>query len=356
MSNKPRIVQHVAGFDQIGGPASQLRRLLRSRMADKFHFEVVSQDRPARGINIRLMLQMSSAMKRVRPDIVHVRGLQNEGFHGVMAAYLAGCRNVLVSVEGFAEDTNVRSPIKRWVLSRLLEPFTLLLARRVYCVCSSATQRMIIQRYAHNKCSVIYNGIDISPLLTNNHTLRKQLGAGNNETVVLYAGRISRDKGLLVLANALRSLQDSFLVWVAGEGPDTECVRAAFGPLIERGKVKMLGRRDDVAALLNACDIFVLPSVYENFSIALLEAMHAGRPVLTTAVGGNPELVVDGITGVLIPVGDCSALAHNLSVLFKDPELCSEMGRNGRKRIEKYFSLDQTIERLTDLYNSMLIQ
>lgn len=354
LSNKPKIVQQIAGFNQTGGPSSQLRRILRSRMADKYDFAIVTQDRPAKGINLRLILEMAQSIKKNKPDLVHVRGLQNEGFHGVMAAYLAGCRRILVSVHGFSEDSTVRKPINRWVLTHVLEPLTLILAQRVYCVCEAGVNKPVIRKFASQKSSVIYNGIEITPLKERDTLLRKQLGAENEDVIALYVGRISRDKGLLVLAEAVSKMANPPIIWLAGDGPDSGDVRAAFGARIESGHVRLLGRREDIPALLNACDFFVFPTLFENLSNSLLEAMHSARAVIATTAGGNPEVVMDGVTGALIPANDPAALTQKIKQFSDNRELCRTMGQKGRERILQCFSLDQTIEGLTNLYDSML--
>lgn len=354
MTRKYRIVQHVAGFDQIGGPSAVLRRALRSQLADKYDLAVVSQDYPAGGINVRLLQEMATKIRRFRPDLVHVRGLQNEGFHGILAAYLAGCRNVVVSVHGFAWDSRTRYPWRAWIVSRFLEPLTLLLARHVYCVCAFAANRPEIQRYARGKCSVIYNGVEISSPMQRDATLRAQLGAKTDDVVGLYVGRIVRDKGLGVLADALHQTPFPSVLWLAGDGPDYRSLYAGFGQLIESGRVQFLGRRDDVSALLGACDFFVFPSLHENLSSALLEAMHAERVVLATNVGGNPELVINGDNGLLVPPNDVPALVGGLEYLSKEPELRVTMGRRGRMRIEQHFSLSQMVEKMDELYGRLL--
>ena len=122
------------------------------------------------------MIEISSTLRRLHPDIIHVRGLQNEGFHGIMAAYLSGCRNVLVSVHGFAADVKSRKPINRIPLSQFIEPMTLLLAKKVYCVHTAAKERRVISRYARNKSSVIHNGIEILPPVDRDNGIRKELG------------------------------------------------------------------------------------------------------------------------------------------------------------------------------------
>ena len=172
--------------------------------------------------------------------------------------------------------------------------------------------------------------------------------------VGLFVGRISREKGLFVLADALKRMPHPPKIWLAGDGSDFEEIRNVYQPLIKSGIVKMLGRRDDIPNLLSACDFFVFPSLHENFSNALLEAMHAERAVIATATGGNLELVLDGITGALIPVDDSYQLSQAISHFTANPEMCSKMGRNARTRVIQQYSLEHTVQKLSELYNSML--
>lgn len=354
MKTKPCIVQHIAGFNNIGGTTTDLRLILSSKLANKYQFTIVNQERPASGINIPLILEMAKKIKSNNPKIVHIRGLQNEGFHGVLAAYFAGCRNIIVAAHGFSEDGNVRNFFYKWILSTIIEPITVILAKKVYCVCKEATNHRVIERYAKNKTSVIYNGISVTFPKDRVSSLREEMGINYNSTIALFVGRINKDKGLYTLAEALNHMSDPPLLWIAGDGPETNTIKKAFGGLMDSGKVKFLGRRDDIELLLNACDFFVLPSYHENLSYSILEAMAAERAVLTTSVGGNPEVVINGETGILIPAGDSVALAKNLSYLSENKEIRDEMGRKGRVRVERIFSLDNTISHLEDLYDSML--
>ena len=100
------------------------------------------------------------------------------------------------------------------------------------------------------------------------------------------------------------------------------------------GRVHFLGQRDDIPDLLAALDIFVLPSHSEGVSLALLEAMAAGLPVIATAVGGLPEVVTDGVNGLLIPPQDPEALAQALARLLDDPALAKKLGENARQHVE----------------------
>ena len=122
------------------------------------------------------------------------------------------------------------------------------------------------------------------------------------------------------------------------------------------GVVHFLGPRPDVPDLLNAMDIFVLPSYSEGMSLALLEAMAAGLPVIATAVGGTPEVVTDGENGLLIPPRDAEALAGALERLLADPALAQHLGANARAHVREHFSLDRLGREINRIYGELVKQ
>ena len=117
-----------------------------------------------------------------------------------------------------------------------------------------------------------------------------------------------------------------------------------------RDKVHFLGVRPDVSTILSASDVFALTSVSEAASLTLLEAMASRVPVVVTAVGGNPEIVRDGIHGYLVPRGDHEATARAFVELLRDPARAGVMGEAGRRRVVEEYQLSQTIEKYADLY------
>jgi glycosyltransferase involved in cell wall biosynthesis len=118
--------------------------------------------------------------------------------------------------------------------------------------------------------------------------------------------------------------------------------------------VTFTGVRADVPKILAALDLFVLPSLWEGMPNAVLEAMAAGLPVVATAVGGTPEVVMDGVTGLLVPPQDPSALAQAIERLLRDPDLRRTMGRAGRRRVEQHFDVRETVRQVEDLYETLL--
>jgi glycosyltransferase involved in cell wall biosynthesis len=120
------------------------------------------------------------------------------------------------------------------------------------------------------------------------------------------------------------------------------------------GRIILTGHRDDARALLPCMDLFVLASFSEGTSVALLEAMSAGLPAVVTAVGGNPEIVMDGLTGWVVPSGDTAALTHAFEQAFSQIQLRVERGVAGRSRFEKQFTMDAMLDAYRSVYTSML--
>jgi glycosyltransferase involved in cell wall biosynthesis len=116
------------------------------------------------------------------------------------------------------------------------------------------------------------------------------------------------------------------------------------------GHVWLAGERSDVPQLMQGMNVFVLPSLAEGISNTLLEAMASGLPIIATNVGGNPELVVDTLTGLLVPAGDPASLATALGALFADPDRAAELGRAGCARVKAEFSLDSMMNAYLSLY------
>ena len=164
--------------------------------------------------------------------------------------------------------------------------------------------------------------------------LRAELGA--NGPVVMGTARLVRHKGWPELLEAMRALPDVTL-WVVGErlpsdhgdtmAAEFSAAEAALGP-----RLRLLGYRQDVAALLAAADIFCLPSHFEGLPMSIIEAMLSGLPVVATDIRGPREQVVEGGTGFLVPPGDVAALAGALRALVADPLLRARMGEAGRQR------------------------
>jgi glycosyltransferase involved in cell wall biosynthesis len=173
--------------------------------------------------------------------------------------------------------------------------------------------------------------------------------------------RLAPQKGHRVLFDALPAVRDAVpdvhARLIGHEELSTTAELRAYA--VERGVADLVafeGFRADIAQVMADLDVFVLPSLWEGFGLVLLEAMAAGRPVVASAVGPIPEIVVDGVTGLLVPPGDSTALAAAIVRLLRDPELASALGKAGRVRVERELRIDTMVERTEALYGELLAE
>jgi glycosyltransferase involved in cell wall biosynthesis len=143
-------------------------------------------------------------------------------------------------------------------------------------------------------------------------------------------------------------------VEIAGSGPSESSLRQLVVNLGVEDRVRFLGWRMDIDRLISSWDILMIPSLEEAFPLSALEAMAAARPVVATRVGGLSELVVDGVTGRLIPPGDTEALAQCIAELARDRQRLAQMGDEGWKRVHSLFSAARMTQQTLQLYDGLL--
>lgn len=173
---------------------------------------------------------------------------------------------------------------------------------------------------------------------------------------LLFLGRLCRDKGIEELLKALSSLREQYPdihLYLGGVWEDEELKREAENC---RDFVTWLGwvKGKEKEKYLNLCDIFVLPSYFEGQPVSVLEAMAAGCAVVASEVGGIPQMIAEGETGILTAPRDAGALEEGLRRALSDPELCRRMGEQARKKVEKEFSIETSMEKLLDIYRKVL--
>ena len=213
-----------------------------------------------------------------------------------------------------------------WIYKRL--------ANRTICVSENTRQQLVKRGVPDHKLSVVYNGIaDVEEC--GDSALKLQPPA------ILSASRIDGVKGLEYLLQALALLKDKnidFHYYMVGEGPELKNLEMKAEKLGLTDNVDFVGFQSNVKSWLDSADIFVLPSLVENHSIALLEAMRAEKAIVASNVGGNPESVRDGIEGLLVPPRDAGALAVALERMITDKNLRTTCAKAARKRFEKEFT------------------
>jgi glycosyltransferase involved in cell wall biosynthesis len=258
------------------------------------------------------------------------------------------------------------------VLAPLSASYDRLLTRADAVVCCSGFIREQFLRtaaYPPDRVFVVRNGANVAEFdAANGRAMRASWGYGEDHTLVLYAGAVVPQKGVLYAARALRLLRaryPSVRLVIAGAaslwsslGARDEAIRIrhyeAEVTRCDLHGIRHLGLlpRNAMAAAFKAADIVVVPSVWDDpHPTVVCEAMAAGRPVVASRVGGITETVMDGKTGFLVPPGDPQALSEALARLVEDDELRARMGHNGRERVAADFSWKQAATDLSAIYD-----
>lgn len=309
--------------------------------------------KPSPSDDLKALVWMYRFMTSERFHIVHTH-TSKAGTLGRLAGRLAG---VPVSVhtfhgnifEGFFGSLSSS-------LFLLLERAMAKLTDRLVAVSSRNLSYFVSKRIApRRKFRLIYNGVDPEMFSGRDKIMAKRaLGLPNGPAVGTVAALVPV-KGLDYFLEAAR--------YVSLEVPEASFVVAGGGALegaLRRRaedlgvEVRFLGPRKDVPLVLSALEVFVLPSLSEGMGLSIMEAMAAGLPVVATEVGGIPELVVDGETGVLVPPRDPEALARAILECIRERERAEEMGRKGRKRVRDLFTLARMIREHEILYEELL--
>ena len=305
------------------------------------------------GFDFSVSKRMAREIRDRRVEVVHAHQY-SPFFYGAIAARLSGSRPQVIFTEHGRHFPDVVSTRRRIVNRMVLDR----LADHVNAVCAfSAKSLSKVDGFSKARIEVIPNGVDLPRYgrVTDIASLRRHLFLDPSRRYVTMVARLHPVKDHSTLFHAFAE--------VAPMRPDVDLLIVGDGTLREKlenlaeelgigGRVQFLGVRNDVASLLAASDVFTLTSVSEAASITLLEAMASGLPVVVTNVGGNPEIVRDGVDGLLAPRGDSHAIAAALLRVLDDGRLAFSMGQSGAERVRTQFRLENTVERYFSLYSA----
>jgi glycosyltransferase involved in cell wall biosynthesis len=243
---------------------------------------------------------------------------------------------------------------------RLIDRLTFRWSHAVVC-CSDAVRRSVSACLGASAArqTIIPFGVDADQFAGSDMANRQELGLRDGGPIVGTVCRlVEPKKGLSVLLQAMAALKeggnDCFQLLIVGEGPSRQSLELLSRQLGLSSCTVFAGTRRDIPRVLPLLDLFVLPSLYEGFGIAILEAMAAGKPVVATRVGGIPEFVVHGQTGLLVEPGDATALAEAIRSLLQESERARGMGTRGRARVLAGFQMSAVVRRHEQVYEACL--
>lgn len=374
---RPVRVAFLAGQLGAGGSERQLQMLLPRLDPGTFHCSVLvfhrtdgyAYDAQLESAGVRVVhlregrlgalgraLELFSWLRRERPEIVHSWMFHSNAYAGVLGA-LAGVPVRLGSLRGLYSASLVQDmpALWRWLCRRSVQRI----------VANSRVALVELKRAGLPDSRLTLLPNCLAPSVADGTSPVPDLstyGIEPRHRVVGTVGNLRKVKNHGMFVDAVsevirRNPEVRGLIVGQADGSEPEVaddVRRRIQAGAGAGRIALAGFRDDVPRLLRRFDVFCLTSTSEGTPNAIIEAMAAGRPVVATAVGGVPELVQDGVTGLLVRSGESSAMAEAISRLLDDPPLASRLGEAGRRRFEGAFGVEAAASTLTALYASAL--
>lgn len=225
----------------------------------------------------------------------------------------------------------------------------------------SHSQANRLARYvARQKIHVVYHGIDaaafVASAATERARVRSQYGLSETQPVVSAFGRLEAVKGhadLLQAARIMLAARPDLRFWIVGEGSLAASLQEQARQLGIDSAVRFFGYQRDVASLMAASDVVLLPSRYESFGIVLIEAMSHGKPIVASSAGSIPEVVRDGVHGYLVPPHNIEALSRRVLQLAANPLQAERLGQAGRQHVLQAFTVEQMVGRVAGIYHQV---
>jgi len=311
--------------------------------------------------NSNLQLHENAAKEGIESSLISCKGQIDWNVVANIRALSARTGADVVHAHGYKADIYVYFALRRlgiplvstchtWYDNDLMvslygtaDRFVLRKYARIVAVSSEVKERLLKAGVRDAKIRLVQNGIDLRPFDAASPSLR---GDARSERMLIVGlvGRLSKEKGIDIFLRAAARVLANFpntRFVVVGDGPDKDALQALSDELNIRDSVSLLGRRDDMPSVYASLDVMVSSSRQEGLPIAVLEGMASGLPLVATAVGEVPSVVLDGRTGVLLPAEDVGLLARGIESLLGDASKRNRFGAAGRKLIEEQFSAER---------------
>jgi glycosyltransferase involved in cell wall biosynthesis len=303
------------------------------------------------------VVALAEVIHERKPALIHAHG-SKASLIARVATLFARRTPIVVTVHNQVLYGGVSKPMRavyiameRWLSHRTARIVTV----------SEALRRELLDvfRLPASLVTTVHNGLDLSPFTAGGDrtAARSRYGIPADALVFGLAARFAPQKALDVLVEAAATVlatDPRALLIVAGDGPLLEVVRTKARATSVRDRMVFPGFETDIPGLLAALDVYVSPAIAEGLGLATIEAMASGLPVVGTAVGGTPEVVEDGVTGVLVAPGKAAPLVTAITRLLKDAGMRRRMGEAGRERALAEFGESMMLERLAALYGEVL--
>jgi len=355
MRKKPVIMITLLIGGQNGGPYVSHMRIMNSILKDKFQFVPLMVPRARMLLNPFGFLKFCRVIKKTNPDVVHMSGLQLDGFLVMIACKVAGVRKTVLAIHG---SSNEAAFIKNWhrKIMKLLEKITLEQATICYGVSDYVSSWDIVKCNSKSKIRTIYNLPHSIIIFPQEISLRKEFGLSKEDVLIVSTGRITKEKGFDILLSMIKtgnwSKTEKFII--VGEGDYLETMKKEVIENQLEVKVLFLGFREDIGGILSECDIFIICSLHETLCNSIIEAGQQSLPVIAPNVGGIPEIIINGFNGFLVSSNNPTDYVDALEKLVSSSELRKIMGNNAKKIIDHKFSAELILREFEQMYEEII--
>lgn len=306
-----------------------------------------------KGLDYNLYLKIRNFLKEKKPVIVHTH---NPGafVYGSIGAKLANIPIIVNTEHGYGYKISIKKKfVEKYLMKKIDKTIT---------VSDDLRNKLSKNKeWARSKIVTIHNGINLQNFdsLLSKYALREALGFNKDEILIGNVARLALVKDHSTLINAFEIISKKFVnskLIIVGEGELRGELEKKTRELCLNSRVYFLGERKDIKELLSIFDIFILSSLSEGISITLLEAMASEKPVIATNVGGNPEIVINEKTGILIPPLRPKSLSEAMEKLIVDKNFALRMGRAAREHARANFDIKIMSEKIKKLYEELLLE
>lgn len=374
-----RAIAHLVVGPTIGGVERHALDLVRG-LQDVFNLTIICGEGPLAtqmreaGIRTRVVMirhaldlialaTLIRVLREERPALLHTHDRRGNLFGWLASGFVHPFRRV-ATVHRSPMSDRARSRIAR-TAARVIDRLVLISADRIIAVSQSVANELVYHlRLPTGAMTVVHHGVDLTRFSLDppqerclRRTFREELAIPSAHRIVGLIGRLEPEKGHLDLLRAApRILQDAAPVTFLFVG-DGSLRRRLIQEIYRRRLtdcVRLTGYQPDIARILSELDLIVVPSLWEAFGLVVVEALAAAKPVVATAVGGIPEILTDGVTGVLVPPGNPERLAEAVVTVLSDDGRRARLGRAGRLLVEQYFTASRMVRQTCEVYSAVL--
>lgn len=293
-------------------------------------------------------------IRKEKYDIVHTH-LFFANIYGRIAAKMAGVHNIVTTLHNpdYTYEDNGRFSYR---IRKFIDSCSGKICNRYFLAVSNFVKQDYQKQLGYKNIEVLYNCVDVASFNRADNNKRSELGLSDEDVLILNIGRLHPQKGQMYLLEAFEIIHKRdprYKLIIIGKGDmEAELKQKAVNAGIEKSVI-FLKERNDIPEIMHACDIFVSPSIYEGFGIALVEAMACGMPVVASSIDTFTEIIKDKTDGLIVEMGNPEKLAGTISDLIQDKEKRRYLGENAKKKTLERFDVNAHTKKLEHLYEKL---